>query len=254
MDQKFLAVDIGNTSVKLALFKGDKLQVIMRTASDGVELLHDPEAWLDQAADHSPEPITAAAICSVVPDATKSWAVGIERRFGFAAYMVGPETDFGLRIIPEPASAVGRDRLVNASAAFEMYGGPIVVVSMGTATTVDAVAKEGKFLGGAIAPGLATAAKALFQSGAQLPEVEITPPDRAIGRSTTEALQSGIVLGYIGLLEGLIDRVRRELGGRPRVIATGGWSESFSGLVKSIDEHERNLTLDGIRRVWRRNN
>jgi type III pantothenate kinase len=156
-------------------------------------------------------------------------------------------------ILYEPPSDVGADRIVNGVAAFAAYGGPVVVVDFGTATTFDVVTKRGEYAGGVICPGVGISADALFQRAARLPRVDIRNPGKAIGRSTVSSIQSGLYFGYAALVEGIIGRIRAEVQDRVRVVATGGLAETLAGDIPSIEAVDPVLTLTGLRLIWERN-
>ena len=163
--------------------------------------------------------------------------------------MVGAGVKTGVRIRVDNPREVGTDRIVNAAAAHHLYGGPIIITDLGTATTFDAVSREGDYLGGAIAPGINIAAESLFNRAAMLPRVELTRPKQAIGTNTITAMQSGIVFGYVGLVEAMVARIRRELGGKAKVVATGGYAELIAKETKVIDIVNPDLTLIGLRLI-----
>jgi type III pantothenate kinase len=159
----------------------------------------------------------------------------------------------GVRICTDNPREVGADRVVNAAAAHRLYGGPLIVIDFGTATTVDAVSKEGDYLGGAIAPGIGIAAEALFERASKLPRIELIPPEHAIGKNTVASMQSGIIFGYVGLIESLVTRIQRELGGKVRVVATGGFADAIAKETKVVDVVNLHLTLIGLRLVHEMN-
>lgn len=167
--------------------------------------------------------------------------------------VVGPGVETGVEIrIDNPAEA-GGDRIANTAAVQKLYGGPAIVLDIGTATTFDVVSDKGEYLGGAIAPGLGISADALVRRTAQLPKVELVPPGSVIGRNTVAAMQSGLVYGYVGLIRELVNRLKEELGGKPKVIATGGMAEVVSEWVKEIDIVNPRLTLEGLRIIYQLN-
>jgi type III pantothenate kinase len=169
---------------------------------------------------------------------------------GLDPLLIGPDIDIGVRILYEDPSAVGADRLVDAVAAYRLYGGPACIVDFGTATTFDALSAEGDYLGGAIAPGIGIAADALFQRTAKLPRVELARPPAAIGRNTVHSMQSGLLFGYVSMVEGMVARFRRELGGDMKVIATGGLAEILARETPVLEILAPWLTLDGLRMVY----
>jgi type III pantothenate kinase len=193
--------------------------------------------------------VNAVALCSVVPPVTTSIVEMSERFFGVKPLVVTGALNLGIRNAYQPPEAVGADRLVNAVAALHLYGTPCIVVDFGTATTFDAIDRRGTYLGGAIAPGITMAAEALFQRTAQLPRVALNSPKQAIGRSTVESIQSGLIFGYVGLVKELVARFKAELG-EAGVIATGGLARLIAPLTGVIDEINPDLTLLGLVIVW----
>lgn len=250
-----LAVDIGNTNIVLGAYEGEKLVASWRTAT-AVHRMADEYAMLTNSffsyqglrfAD-----VKHAVICSVVPPLAMTFDELIQRYLGIKPILVGPGVKTGIKILYENPREVGADRIANAVAAHRIYGGPAIIVDFGTATTLDAITKEGDYLGGAIAPGITIAAEALFQRAARLYRVELVRPKTAIGRNTMTSMQSGILFGYVGLIEGLIERFKREMGAA-RVIATGGLAEVVSQESKLIDVVDQQLTLEGLRFIYEMN-
>ncbi|GAH30774.1 unnamed protein product, partial [marine sediment metagenome] len=190
------------------------------------------------------------ALCSVVPPLISTFDELFQRYFHISPLVVGAGVKTGVRIRMDNPREVGADRIVNAAAAHHLYGGPVIVTDLGTATTFDTVSKEGDYLGGAIAPGIITAAEALFTQAAMLPRVELTRPKRAIGTNTIAAMQSGIIFGYVGLIEGIVARIQQELGEKAKVVATGGVAELIAKETSVIDVVNPNLTLIGLRLIY----
>jgi type III pantothenate kinase len=191
--------------------------------------------------------IKRAILCSVVPLLTSIYAETVKAEFKLAPIVVSSSLPMGIKIAYKHPEQVGADRLANAVAGFELYGGPLVVVDLGTATTFDIISKKGEYLGGAIAPGVETAALDLVRRTAQLPKVVLTPPKRAIGQSTEEALRAGILLGSAGGIDRIIAEIESELGAKVKVVATGGLAQTVAGLSKRIREVNPDLTLEGLR-------
>lgn len=244
-----LAVDIGNTKIALGIFKEDALIATWRLATS-MDKTADEYAVLllsllsrEGLANHD---IDEAVLCSVVPPFTPVFEELCQRYFSTSPLIVGAGVKTGVRICTDNPREVGADRVVNAAAAHRLYGGPVIVIDLGTATTLDVVSKDGDYLGGVIAPGMAIAAEALYKHTAQLPRVELTRPKRVIGRNTVAAIQSGIIFGYIGLIEGLVARIRQELGEDARVIATGGLADVLARETPVIEAVNANLTLIGL--------
>jgi type III pantothenate kinase len=251
-----LAVNVGNTQTVLGVFRGDELAWQWRLSTEP-DRTADEMALLfggvlqQQGLSFSKE-ITGVAISSVVPASTQALREMADRYFGFPPVVVEPGTKTGIPILTENPREVGADRIVNSLAAFSKFGGPGIVVDFGTATTYDAVSEKGEFLGGAIAPGLQVAGASLFTATARLPQVELLAPRAAIGKNTVEAIQSGIVFGAAAELEGMIDRMEKELG-PATVVATGGLAPIVIAYTDAIDRYEPWLTLEGLRIVYERN-
>lgn len=235
-----LAVDIGNTSTKSGIYDGEDL-----LSRFSLPTTLDPHQ-IKIIGDKLSPAISDAIVCSVVPDSADAWMKFLqEKRINVSP--ATSELNFGFTVNYDPVSAVGTDRLVNALAAIERFGSPAIVCSFGTATTIDAVDKDRGFLGGIIAPGLRTAANSLKINTSQLPEISIEKPPHLIGNSTVTAIRSGIVFGHVAMAEGLIDRFTREIGGKPVVVATGGFASLLAEMTPRFDHVDENLTLEGLR-------
>ena len=248
-----LAIDIGNTNITVGAFDGDDLRATFRMSTDARKMADEYAILLNQMLPLrgvSRERIDAAAICSVVPPLTPIFARLVESYIGVRPLVVGAGTRTGVRVRYDPPRDVGADRIVDAAAAFSAYGGPVIVVDIGTATVLDAVTEDGDYLGGAIAPGISIAADSLFHATAMLRRVELTPPPSAIGRNTVHALQSGLVFGYSELVRGMVSRFKRELGANAKVIATGGLANVIENRPKIFDAIDPNLTLTGLKLVY----
>ena len=198
------------------------------------------------------EAIDEVGIASVVPRLTQQWVEMCEKHLGVEAFVVGPGARTGMRIAMKNPAEVGADRIVNAVAAFEKYGGPCIVADYGTATTFDVISAEGDYIGGVIAPGIEVSLEALTTRAAKLIKVELVEPEHAIGKSTTEALQSGAVYGFAGEIEGIVHAIWDELGEHAQVIATGGLAELIARHTDVIAAVDPFLTLRGIEIVMRR--
>jgi len=251
-----LAVDIGNTNITMGVFDGEKLKATWRIAT-GVHRMPDEYAILMlnllERQELKGSQITDAAICSVVPPLVGGFEELFQRYLRISPLVVGAGVKTGVRICMDNPREVGADRIVNAVAAHHLYGGPVIVIDLGTATTFDVVSEEGDYLGGAIAPGIAIATEALFTRTAVLPRVELIHPKKAIGRSTVAAMQSGIVFGYVALIEGLVTRIRKELGAKAKVVATGGFAELLAEETPIIAVVNPDLTLVGLRLIYEMN-
>jgi type III pantothenate kinase len=194
--------------------------------------------------------LTGVAISNVVPSIRRTLTGFAERVCDGPVLNVGPDTPATIRVDYSPPEDVGPDRIVNAEAAFRFYGGPAVVVDYGTATTFDAVTEDGRYVGGAIAPGIGISVDALASHAARLSRIDLVPPKCAIGHSTVESMRSGIVLGFVEQTDGMVRRFREELGGSPTVIATGGLAEMIASLSRTIRHVDPWLTLEGLRLLW----
>jgi type III pantothenate kinase len=202
---------------------------------------------LFSSADLEPDEVTAAIGCSVVPPLSFAIGRAAQRYFGVELAMVGPGMRTGLPILYDNPREVGADRIVNAVAAYERVGAGVVIVDFGTATTFDCVSDKGEYLGGAIVPGIQVSLDALIQRTAKLPRVEISWPETVVGRNTVQSIQSGLLYGYVGLVDGLIERIRGELPFEASVLATGGLARTIAAESKHIGEVDPLLTLEGLR-------
>ena len=255
-----LAIDIGNTNIVLGVFDGARLLESWRLATMRERTVDELELLVDALFAHSRiEKVAVRSIIlgSVVPPLTGTMQEMIERYFGAAALTIEPGTKTGMPILYEQPSEVGADRIVNAVAAYEKFGRsagrPLVVVDFGTATTFDAISAKGEYLGGAICPGVQISADALFRRAARLPRIDVRKPPGVIGRTTIGAMQSGLFWGYVGMVEGLVRRMDAELGGGSISVATGGLAETIAPETTLIHHVDPDLTLQGLRIVWERN-
>jgi type III pantothenate kinase len=255
-----LAIDVGNTNIVLGVFDGDtliqswRLQTLRERTSDELGLLVDglfAYASIERAR------VRGIVLGSVVPTLTSTTTAMVERYFHLPALVIDPERNTGMPILYENPAEVGADRIVNAIAAYEHFGRvrqrPLIVCDFGTATTLDAVSTQGEYLGGAICPGVTISADALFQRAARLPRIDVRKPATVIGRTTIGAMEAGLFYGYVGMVEGLVRRMTVELGGEATCVATGGLATVIAPETKLIDHVDPDLTLQGLRIVWDRN-
>lgn len=248
-----LAVDVGNTNITLGLYDGDTLGPRWRIATDHASM---PDEYglqfvgMFTNAGIAVDKLTGICLASVVPPLTNKVVEACRNYLQKDPLIVDAGVKTGVRVLYEDPKAVGADRIVDAAAVQHLYGGPACVVDFGTGTTFDAITEKGEYLGGAIAPGIGIAAEALFSAGAKLMRVDIQRPPNVIGRTTTHALQSGLLFGYVGLVEGLVARFRAELGPKMKVIGTGGLAEVVARETKVFEILAPWLTLDGLRIIW----
>ncbi len=251
-----LAIDVGNTETVVGVFRDQELAWRWRMATvpdrtaDELALLFG--GFLQQQELSFDRNVTGVVLSSVVPSATQALREMVRRYFRFPPVVVEPGVKTGVPVLTDNPKEVGADRIVNALAAFTRFGGPCVVVDFGTATTFDCVSERGEYVGGVIAPGLQVAARALFEHTARLPLVELVAPGAAIGKNTVESVQSGLIFGYASLIDGMVERIAKELG-HLTVVATGGLAPAVIDECRTVDHHEPWLTLEGLRLVFEKN-
>jgi type III pantothenate kinase len=255
-----LAIDVGNTNIVLGVFRdatlvhSGRLTTLRERTSDELGVL-----VVSLCAHHgvTRSDVTSIVVASVVPPLTAPINAMARDYFGRKPLNVDPATNTGMPILYENPAEVGADRIVNGIAAYESYGRaagrPVIVVDFGTATTFDAISRRGEYLGGVICPGPQISADALFQRAARLPRIDVRKPDAVIGRTTVQSMQAGLFWGYVDMVQGLVARVRAELGGDAAVVATGGLAASVAPETRAIDHVDPELTLRGLRIVWERN-
>jgi type III pantothenate kinase len=257
-----LTLDIGNTNTTIGIFGGGPdyppgAELLVHARFSSVERTADEAGLLalNLFFSHGIDAgaIDGAIVCGVAPSLESTWIEAVTEYCGVSPVVVSDKLDLGISIETDNPAEVGADRLANAAAAAEKYGKPVISVDLGTAINIDVVSSRGSYIGGAIAPGLLTSAWTLFSKTAKLPQVTLEAPTFAIGRNTINAIQSGIVFGYTGLVDELVERISAELGGWPPVVATGGHAEILAAHSRTITAVDRWLTLDGLRIIYGRN-
>ena len=250
------AVDIGNTNVTIGVFEKENIITSFRLNTDtnrfAEEYLLSINSLLSLR-NINPKSIDSCVICSVVPPLNPIFTLVSQNLFSVAPLIVSTGIKTGIKILYDNPRDVGSDRITDAVAAFNMYGGPAVVVDCGTATVFDAISQKGEYLGGSIAAGARLSADALFSNTSQLKRVELLAPENVIGKSTTLSLQSGLVLGNVYMIEGMVKKFAEEMEANPIIIGTGGLSTLFSNVTNVFDHVNENLTLEGLRIIYNLN-
>jgi type III pantothenate kinase len=251
-----LAIDIGNTTIDVGIFKGKTLVEHWKIRTEREKTADEYAMTLLNLFSFSGievKKIKSVLVSSVVPPLAPVFEDLSHSLFNVRPLVVGPGLKTGMAILYENPLEVGADRIVAGVAAYEKYGGPVIVVDFGTATTFDAISAKGEYLGGSIAPGIQISAEALYLKTAKLPRIEIRKPKKAIGRTTVSSMQSGLYFGYIGLVTNIIEEIKKELGAKARVVSTGGFGAQISHEIKAIDFFEPCLVLEGLRILYDRN-
>ncbi len=252
-----LVIDVGNTNVVLGVYKNEELLDFWRIGTDKEKTSDEYSVLIDQLFGYKGldrGEVQDVIISSVVPDIMHSLENTVYKLFGIAPLVVGPGVKTGMNVKYDNPRQVGADRIVNAVAAYEKYKGPLIVIDFGTATTFCAISKNGEYLGGTIAPGIKISSEALFQRASKLPRVELIKPGKTICKNTVNSLQSGIIYGYVGLVEHIVKKMKREFKDLDiKVIATGGLSTLIDSETDCIDQIDRFLTLEGLRIIYGRN-
>ncbi len=255
MNEYLLALDVGNTNTVVGLFQGDQLKTDWRLTTQVERTADEVGMWLLQLLEWEgvrPDELQGVAVSSVVPPMDPRLREGVARYLGREAFFVEPGIKSGMPLLVDTPQDLGADRLCDAVAGFEFYGGPCVVLDFGTALTWEVVSAKGEYLGGAISPGPGVTAEALSSKTAKLPQVAMAPPERVIGKGTVDSIQSGLFYGYLGAVEGVTRRILDELGAAT-VIATGGLAGAFGEHTELIQHVDPDLTLKGLRLLWLKN-
>lgn len=250
-----LVVEVGNTNTKIGVFEGDRLLVSWRLTTRREQTADEYGLFIEtllRTRGITPPDVRGIAISNVVPTVEQALRAMAEKYFGLEPFSVESGVNSGLPLRVDHPREVGADRVVKSFAARVLYGAPLIVIDFGTATTFDCVNSRGEFVGGAIAPGLVTATDALLSRAARLFRVELVRPKEAIGRNTISNIQSGVIYGYAGLVDGLVERMKAELDGVPRVIATGGNAQLVADVTRSVEVVNPDLTLQGLRLLHER--
>ena len=252
-----LAIDAGNTNIVLGIYQGDQLIEHWRVSTDRQKTADEYGILMKNLFDyrgHSLTDINAIAIASVVPPLMSALVKMSREYFNIEPLVVGPGIKTGMPVKFDNPREVGADRIVNAVAAYEMYGSPLVIVDFGTATTFDVVSRQGEYIGGAISPGIGISTEALFARAAKLPREELIKPHHIISKNTVNGLQAGIIYGFVGQVDGIVKRMKKELGEDAFVVATGGLAELIASESETIQKVEPWLTLKGLRIIYMKNN
>lgn len=252
-----LAIDSGNTNIVFAVFDGEDLRAEWRSSSDSRKTADEYGIWLTQLMSlrgFSASDVSEAIIATVVPESLFSLKTLCRTYFGCEPMVVGePGVELGLTALVDAPEDVGADRLVNSVSAHKRFGGPLIIIDFGTATTFDVVDHDGNYFGGVIAPGINLSLDALHAAAAKLPRVAVQRPPSVIGKRTVPAMLSGIYWGYVGLIEGIVSRIRDEYGAEMSVVATGGLAPLFNEATDAIQHLDLELTLRGLSEIYRRN-
>ena len=252
-----LVVDVGNTNITFGVYEGNELKISFRMITKMLRTSDEYGLTLTNFIKHNNctlDMIDGVIIASVVPNVMHSLVGSIERYLGHKPLIVGPGLKTGIKIVTENPKEIGPDRIVDAVGAFEKYGGPVLVIDFGTATTYDLVSENGEFLAGITAPGIKISAKALWEDTAKLPEIEIVKPKSILAQNTVTSMQAGLVYGQIGQTQYIINRVREESRYEElKVVATGGLGSIIADETDCIDIYDRMLTLDGLRMIYEKN-
>ncbi|HEX9370987.1 MAG TPA: type III pantothenate kinase [Roseiflexaceae bacterium] len=248
-----VTIDIGNTNIKIGVYQGERLLAHWRMATERLKLADEYAVLIHslfELAGLDVRAVEGCALSCVVPPLSSQFRILSQSYLDVEPVIVGPGTATGLRYLIDTPDQLGADRIANSLAAFRKHGGPVIAIAFGTATAFDVITADGAYIGGAIAPGIGISADALFRLAARLYQVELARPPQVIGKNTVHYIQSGLILGYAGLVEGLVRRMQAELGTACTVVATGGLAEVIAGETDAITLVEPYLTLEGLRMIY----
>ena len=251
-----LTIDIGNTNIKLGVYEGERLLAHWRMATERLKLADEYAVLIRSLFDLGGidwRGLSGCALSCVVPPLTSQFRTLCRTYMGLEPVVIGPGVATGLRYEIDTPDQLGADRVANSLAAYRKFGGPVIAIAFGTATAFDVITESGAYIGGAIAPGIGISADALFRLAARLYQVELARPPQVIGKNTVHYMQSGLILGYAGLVEGLVSRMQAEMGGPCTVVATGGLADVIAGETSAITVVEPYLTLEGLRMIYEMN-
>lgn len=255
MPEILLVVNVGNTNIKLGAFHGEQLLGTVRLATRRERTADEYGLLIGDLLKRrgiDPGKVAAIALCSVVPPLMVTLEETLQEQFRLRPFVITPETPVGLRLRYDNPSLIGADRIVDSVAAYRLYGGPVITVDLGTATTLNAITGAGLFLGGAISPGVGISTESLFARAAKLPRIDLVPPNGSvIGKNTVQSMQIGIMYGYAGGVDALVERFRAEMGApAATVVATGGFAPLISRASRTIERVDPDLALQGCRLIW----
>ena len=251
-----LTVDIGNTSTFLGVFDGDRIVADWRISTKGSRTLDECGIILTDLFNNSGfnlESISGVVVSSVVPHLKGAFTGAIKKYMKIDPLFIAPGVKTGMPILSDNPREVGADRIVNGVAAYEKFKREVIVVDFGTATTFDYISAKGEYMGGAIVPGIKVSLEALFHRASKLPRVDVIKPERVVGKDTISSMQSGIFFGYVSLVEGMVAKMKKEVGGNPSIVGTGGLATLISSGTNVIEKVEPHLTLQGLKIIYERN-
>jgi type III pantothenate kinase len=251
-----LTIDIGNTNIKIGVYQGEQLLAHWRMATERLKLADEYAVMIHnlfELAGLDRGGVTGCVLSCVVPPLTSQFRTLSRTYLNVEPVIIGPGVETGLRYSIDTPDQLGADRVANSLAAYRKFGGPVIAIAFGTATAFDVITATGEYIGGAIAPGIGISADALFRLAARLYQVELARPPQVIGKNTVHYMQSGLILGYAGLVEGLVRRMQNEMGHPCTVVATGGLAEVIAGETDAITVVEPYLTLEGLRMIYEMN-